>query len=88
MGLFEIEWIQLMCLIVVLQSHDWIQPVSCSQMGLIKELAEAGIYNCHGKDAGEICVFFNLCKFEFYLCGNNASWVKIDICIEADNIYG
>ena len=37
------------CLIAVSQSHDWLQPMSCSQMGLIQVLAHVGFFNCHGK---------------------------------------
>ena len=46
---FEIKGILLICLIAVLWSHDWVHPMSCSQMGLIQALACAGIDNCHGK---------------------------------------
>ena len=48
-GSVEIKGIMLMCLVVVLQSHDCVQPMSYSQMGLIRVMKHAQIYNYHWK---------------------------------------
>ena len=63
-GLFEIKGINLTCLIAVLWSHDWVQPMSCSQMGLIWVLAHAGIYNCHREG----------CRWDVFLLSVQFSW--------------
>ena len=75
MSLFEIKVIKLTCLIAVLWSHDWVQPMSCSQMGLIQILAHAGIHNCHGKRCRwGMFFYYSFNCYQILLCRNNKSW--------------
>ena len=65
-----------MHLIALLQSHDQVQLMSCSQMELVWVLAHAGILNCHINETAETCFYylFNLWDITMQ---NNTTWLKL-----------